>query len=66
MSNFICNNKRCLQQRVKATVGQKHACGGTFVRLHQATVNVPMEKRTTIRPEGKGATATGASRKGGR
>lgn len=66
MSNFICNNPRCKQQRVKATVGQKHGCGGTFVQLLQRTVNVPMEKRTSIRAEGKGATATGASRKGGR
>jgi len=63
VSKLICNG--CRQQRVKGKVGDKHsACGGTFVELIQRTVNVPMEKRTALKGEGKGCTARGAGRKG--
>lgn len=51
---FICNNQRCAQQRVKATVGQKHQCGGTFVRLVEVGARVPRAHQTERAAQGKG------------
>lgn len=52
MSNFICT--KCKQQRVKGTLGQKHACGGTFVTLLQAEKRIPRAHMTERAAQGKG------------